>query len=111
MPATGSTPLTGATQAVFLPDRGARNILIYITEVAKKFGDAWIENDVREANLSSNPKLLRLTFKRMSYAANAEGKFDPEYAEVYGVPVLVHPLLGLVTQPQGWSAPDPRAGP
>jgi hypothetical protein len=28
----------------------ALETLIYITEVAKKFGDAWIENDVREAN-------------------------------------------------------------
>ena len=41
----------------------ALETVIYITEVAKKFGDAWIENDLREANLSSNPKLLRLAFK------------------------------------------------
>ena len=36
---------------------------IYIAEVAKKFGDAWIENDLREANLSSNPGLPRVAFK------------------------------------------------
>ncbi len=36
---------------------------IYITEVAKKNGDAWIENTLREANDSSNPGLPRLAFK------------------------------------------------
>ena len=36
---------------------------IYIVECAKKFGDTWIENDLREANDSSNPGLNRLAFK------------------------------------------------
>ncbi len=36
---------------------------IYITEVAKKYGDAWIENTVREANDTSNPGLPRTAFK------------------------------------------------
>ena len=33
---------------------------IYITEVAKKYGDAWIENALREANDTSNPGLPRI---------------------------------------------------
>ena len=36
---------------------------IYITEVAKKFGDTWIENSLREANDTSNPGLPRIAFK------------------------------------------------
>ena len=36
---------------------------IYITEAARKFGDAWIENDLLKANNSSNPELFRLAFK------------------------------------------------
>jgi type III restriction enzyme len=36
---------------------------IYLTEVAKKYGDAWIENELREANDSSNPGLPRTAFK------------------------------------------------
>ena len=36
---------------------------IYITEVGRKFGDAWIENFIREANDSSNPGLPRQAFK------------------------------------------------
>lgn len=36
---------------------------IYITEVASKYGDAWIENHLREANDSSNPGLPRMAFK------------------------------------------------
>jgi type III restriction enzyme len=35
----------------------ALETLIYITEVAKKYGDAWIENDVRAANDTSNHNL------------------------------------------------------
>jgi type III restriction enzyme len=37
--------------------------------------------------------------RRMSYAANDEGKFEPEYAEVYGVPFSFIPCSG--------SGPDP----
>lgn len=36
---------------------------IYITEATRKFGDAWIENDLLKANNSSNPELYRLAFK------------------------------------------------
>ncbi len=36
---------------------------IYITEVAKKYGDAWIENHLRDANDTSNPGLPRIAFK------------------------------------------------
>jgi len=32
--------------------------------------------------------------RRMSYAVNEEGKFDPEYAEVYGVPFSFIPVAG-----------------
>jgi type III restriction enzyme len=36
---------------------------IYITEVARRYGDAWIENDLRTANDTSNPGLPRLALK------------------------------------------------
>ncbi len=36
---------------------------IYIAEVAKKYGDAWIENAIRTGNDSSNPGLPRKAFK------------------------------------------------
>lgn len=36
---------------------------IYITEVARKYGDAWIENDLRTANDTSNPGLPRVALK------------------------------------------------
>ncbi|MFN0149956.1 MAG: BPTD_3080 family restriction endonuclease [bacterium] len=36
---------------------------IYISEVASKYGDAWIENSLRDANESSNPGLPRTAFK------------------------------------------------
>ena len=36
---------------------------IYIAEVARKYGDAWIENDLRAANDTSNPGLPRLALK------------------------------------------------
>lgn len=41
--------------------------------------------------------------RRMSYAANADGMFEPEYAEVYGVPFSFIPSAG--------SAKDPKLGP
>lgn len=41
--------------------------------------------------------------RRMSYAPNAEGRFEPEYAEVYGVPFSFIPCSG--------SNPEPRPGP
>lgn len=36
---------------------------IYLTEVAGKYGDAWIENDLRKANEDANPLLYRVAFK------------------------------------------------
>lgn len=36
---------------------------IYLTEVARKYGDAWIENALRDANAASNPLLYRIAFK------------------------------------------------
>jgi type III restriction enzyme len=41
--------------------------------------------------------------RRMSYAAREDGTFDPEYAEVYGVPFSFIPCSG--------SAPNPKPGP
>ena len=36
---------------------------IYITEVADKYGDNWIRNDLRRANETANPNLFRIAFK------------------------------------------------
>ena len=36
---------------------------IYITEVAPRYGDAWIENELRRANEDANPLLYRIAFK------------------------------------------------
>lgn len=41
----------------------ALETVIYITEAAKKYGDAWIENELRAANDTSNPGLPRTAFK------------------------------------------------
>ena len=41
----------------------ALETLIYITEAAKKYGDAWIENELRRANEDSNPLLFRIACK------------------------------------------------
>ena len=41
----------------------ALETIIYITEVAKKFGDAWVANDLHVANDTSNPGLSRCAFK------------------------------------------------
>ena len=43
--------------------------------------------------------------RRMSYAANAKGHFNPEYAEVYGVPFSFIPCSGAVTDPKPGSLP------
>ncbi len=48
---------------LFFCQNEALETAIYITEVAKKYGDAWIENKIREANDSSNPGLPRTAFK------------------------------------------------
>jgi type III restriction enzyme len=41
----------------------AAEAAIYITEVASKYGDAWIENTLRQANEDANPLLFRIAFK------------------------------------------------
>ena len=41
----------------------ALETFIYITEVAKKYGDAWIENDLHNANEGANPLLSRMACK------------------------------------------------
>jgi len=38
--------------------------------------------------------------RRMSYAVNQKGRFDPEYAEVYGVPFSFIPCSGTPTDPK-----------
>ncbi len=38
--------------------------------------------------------------RRMSYAANEKGRFEPEYAEVYGVPFSFIPCSGSVKDPK-----------
>lgn len=54
------------------PDRSRRlffcqiealETLIYLTEVAKKFGETWIDNDLRRANADANPELFRVACK------------------------------------------------
>lgn len=41
----------------------ALETLIYITEVARKYGDNWIENELRKANEDANPGLFRIASK------------------------------------------------
>ena len=48
---------------LFFCQNEALETAIYITEVARKYGDAWIENMIRAANDTSNPGLPRLAFK------------------------------------------------
>lgn len=69
----GVTPTTGRLIAywtdpnrekkLFFCQNEALETGIYITEVARKYGDAWIENAIREANDTSNPGLPRTAFK------------------------------------------------
>lgn len=53
----------GRERKLFFCQIEALETAIYITEVAGKYGDAWIENQLREANDSSNPGLPRLAVK------------------------------------------------
>ena len=53
--------------------------------------------------------------RRMSYAANDEGLFEPEYAEVYGVPFSFIPCSGTAANPKPGPTPTrvraiPEAG-
>ena len=48
--------------------------------------------------------------RRMSYAANDDGHFEPEYAEVYGVPFSFIPCSGATDGPQAWPDCPPACG-
>jgi type III restriction enzyme len=48
---------------LFFCQMEALETLIYVTEVAAKYGDAWIANDLRAANDTSNPGLPRMASK------------------------------------------------
>jgi type III restriction enzyme len=50
-------------QRLFFCQIEALETLIYVTEVARKYGDAWIENTLREANEGANPGLYRIALK------------------------------------------------
>jgi type III restriction enzyme len=54
----------------------ALETIIYITEVAKKFGDASIEEDVRKGNDSSNPGLPRSAFKMVTGSGKTADLFQ-----------------------------------
>jgi type III restriction enzyme len=43
--------------------------------------------------------------RRRSYATNADGKFEPDYAEVYGVPFSFIPSAGSASEPKPGPAP------
>ena len=69
----GVTPTTGRLLAYWTDPARERKLFfcqiealetaIYLTEVAKKDGTAWIENALRDANDTSNPGLPRMAFK------------------------------------------------
>jgi type III restriction enzyme len=69
----GVTPVTARLLAYWTdPDREkklffcqieALETLIYLTEAVGKFGDAWMENVLREANDTSNPGMPRIAMK------------------------------------------------
>ncbi|HOZ48842.1 MAG TPA: DEAD/DEAH box helicase family protein [Candidatus Hydrogenedentes bacterium] len=41
----------------------ALETVIYLAEAAKKYGDAWMANELHEANAAANPLLYRIAFK------------------------------------------------
>jgi type III restriction enzyme len=53
----------GREKKLFFCQNESLETAIYIAEVAKKYGDAWIDNELREANNTSNPGLPRTAFK------------------------------------------------
>lgn len=53
----------GRDRRLFFCQIEALETAIYITECARKFGDAWIENELREANDTCNPGLPRIALK------------------------------------------------
>ncbi len=63
----------GREKKLFFCQNEALETAIYLAEVAKKYGDGWIENAIREANDTSNPGLPRTAFKM----ATGSGKTVP----------------------------------
>lgn len=69
----GVTPVTarlldywqrpGRERRLFFAQVEALETAIYLTEVAGKVGDAWIENYIRDENARANPLLYRIAFK------------------------------------------------
>jgi type III restriction enzyme len=51
------------TRKLFFCQIEAVETAIYVTEVAKKLGDTWIENKIHAANAEANPLLYRIAFK------------------------------------------------
>jgi type III restriction enzyme len=41
----------------------AAETAVYLTEVANKYGDSWVENSLRQFNDDANPELYRIAFK------------------------------------------------
>src|ERR1051326_2349227 len=54
----------GREKPLFFCQIEAVETAIYIAEVSRKYGDAWIDNDLRTANDSSNPGLPRMEIGR-----------------------------------------------
>ena len=53
----------------------ALETLVYLGEVAKNQGDAWIENELRRANEDANPLLYRVAAKMATGSGNAPSAF------------------------------------
>jgi len=53
----------GREKKLFFCQIEALETIIYITEVANKHGDSWIENAIRQGNQDANPLLYRIAFK------------------------------------------------
>jgi type III restriction enzyme len=54
---------TDRDRRLFFCQIEALETAIYLTEVASKYGDAWIENELRRVNGDANPLLFRIAFK------------------------------------------------
>jgi len=53
----------GRDKPLFFCQIEAAETAIYLAEVARKYGDAWVENELRAANDTANPGLPRIAFK------------------------------------------------
>lgn len=65
-------------------------------DISKPNIAAALDGAGKHAAEHANGRALR----RMNYAANERGHFDPEYAEVYGVPFSFIPCSGATTDPK-----------